>query len=275
MTIARQIKDRSITGRKHSRSVRDMGYVFEPCRRQPVVTGVNPATVPTGLNGTFALVTFRDFVAHLQYVGAATTLGPKLSQTNALPIGTRLTMSLDFAASEGVQYAFGGETSAKSGSLIYTAGQSNPVFAEVVIQVVGSLANCADFSFGWRGAEAFETAVDDYEDLAAINVQIGAAPPDGAVFIETIVGGAATATAPTGVGISDLGDDITFKIVIANDVPKFYINGNEYGPSVPYQFTSGLFLQPFMFILTTAGGGCVWTMKSFEAGPVSEVARGL
>lgn len=279
MSSGRRLQDEEVVARKRNSAARQFArqrvvarndipaqqiteYFWEPCTTQPWTSGLFSGFLPTGLTGSQAIVYLGGESCMMNYIGTATTrFGPTGSS-----IGHGLTMSLDVASGEGCEYVLAHHTSASEGPHTNVIGYTQASFTRCVMS--SAVVATADISFGFRANEAFQAAVDDYQDLAAINI---AAP--GEIDVETIVGGAATANLPTGLALAN--NDLTEFLVICDTdgKVKFYVNGDEYGGG-GYQFTEGLAVNPFLFVLGN-GGVTTCVIESWEAGPVSYLSRGL
>ena len=253
----------TLTARRH------VSYFYEPCLDQPITTGLLPGTAASGVDTEQAVTYLGGEGCMMNYVGTATRLGPTISSA-----GGGLQMTLDAAASEGAEYILNPHPGSSRGAHSNLVGFTTASFSRIVFAPVGGPAN-ANFWFGFRANEAFAADVNDYEDLAALAIN-GAA----LVSIETIIGNAATDATSTGV-VPANGILTELKLVIdGSGNVRFYVNGEEYAHTATaslaaqYTFTDGLVVQPFLYAVNGAGAVPI-TLYEWEAGPVSEVARGL
>jgi hypothetical protein len=261
----RQFSDNSIQDRKRKSNDRGRSYQYEPCNSYYPILGALGGAFATGATGTTGrwMAPGGDVLMH--YKGAGQTiLGPTVDSSNG-----RLSVALDQTNTEGVEYYFDSilAGTALVGRQPYKVGTSNPRFGKLklLLEDVSGLGECA---FGLREAEAFTANLDDYTDLACLNVQ------NGVINHESITNNAATVTTNTGATWAD-GAEKTISYTIglggAGRV-KFYVDGIQRGPN--YDFTSGLVLAPFAFYLQGADLSQVyWTW--FELGAVRDVERGL
>ncbi|MCP5018660.1 MAG: hypothetical protein GY938_25785 [Ketobacter sp.] len=126
------------------------------------------------------------------------------------------------------------------------------------IATVATLAECA---FGFRKAEAFAPAIDNYDDMAVLNVLAGD------INIETIADGAGTVTTDT---TDDWANAETHTLrvdVDLNGVTTFQIDGAAPTVTAALTFTAGDILVPFFYMLqgTTPWSGAV-VLQEFEYG---------
>jgi hypothetical protein len=200
----------------------------------------------------------------MNYKGAGQTiLGPSVGSANG-----KLSVALDQVDTEGVEYVFdsilGGVTNV--GRQAYLVGTSNPRFGKLKVQLE-DVSGLVEAAFGLREAEAFTANLDDYTDLACLNVQAGI------VNRETITNNAATVTVDTGLTWADAAEKtISYTIGLGGaGRVKFYVDGVFAGE---YDFTSGLVLEPFAFYLQGADLSEVY-WSQFEFGAVRDVERGV
>lgn len=280
MTDRRQ--DESVVGRKQNsaarlfarqRSVIQVGgivtaipaqqiteYFWEPCTSQPWTSGVLSGELPTGVAASTALCYLGGEGCMMSYIGTATRLGPTIASG-----GHGLTMSLDVAAGEGAEYVLAPHVGAVEGPHTNEIGLTRASFTRCMLH--SGVVASADISFGFRASEVFQAAVDDYQDLAAINIF------DSDIDVETIVGDAATANTPTGITLVN-NELVEFLVIVDTDGRvKFYVNGDEYGGG-SYRFTEGLVAYPFLYCIGN-GGASTCVLHGWEAGPVSYLSRGL
>lgn len=249
---------------------RNVTYFYEPCLDQPVTTGLLPGTTATGVAASQAVAYLGGEGCIFNYIGTATRLGPTINSQ-----GGGLQMTLDAAASEGAEYILNPHPGATRGAHSQLVGYTGGSFSRCVLHITADPAN-AEVWFGYHANETFTADPDDYDDLAALAVT-GAA----VVSVETIVGGAATDSTSTGVAVTS-GVILELKLVVdAVGNVRFYVNGDEYAHTATatlaaqYTFTDGLVIHPFLTASSGGGGLVTVTLHEWEAGPLTEVARGL
>jgi hypothetical protein len=127
------------------------------------------------------------------------------------------------------------------------------------------VSGCAEFAVGWHKAEAFEANLDDYDELACLNVLAGDLKQ------ETILNNAATATVDTGTNVTD-GEEFEIEAQVRGRRVVFLYNGLEV--SAPhFDFDADEIVLPFIFFLQTAGGTSGLGITELEAGPLWLVER--
>jgi|SaaInl7_150m_RNA_FD_contig_51_763599_length_1029_multi_9_in_0_out_0_2 hypothetical protein len=115
---------------------------------------------------------------------------------------------------------------------------------------ITTVAGTDDFAIGFRKQEANQANVDDYADMAAINIIAGD------IKTETIVGGAATVTTDTTDNWADAESKWIEVQVSSAGVVSYKIDNAEPTTVVDYTFTDALTLIPFVYFMenaTTAG----------------------
>jgi hypothetical protein len=127
-----------------------------------------------------------------------------------------------------------------------------------------TVANLGELAIGWRKAEVFQAALDDYDELAALNVQAGL------VNRETILNGAATVTVDTLLTALDA-TDIMLEVRLIGRQALMFVNGEEAVIGAPFSFDVGEVVVPFYFFLQ-GGGATALNLYEMEVGPVYATA---
>jgi hypothetical protein len=219
----------------------------------PVLTASTNYGPPTGTDTDENMAHFPGPcpMQALYYVnGAATALGPRLDTDGTL-IAT-----LDGAALEGVEYVLGGSNTLLQNPLGVTVG-ANPDLEIIITQEAQTVANVAEMAVGFRKAEAFQAAIDDYDELACVNMQ------GGDVYVETILNGAATDSTDTGIDIADA-TSFTVHCKLIDGVPKFLVDGVDVNTN-GFEFDAGEEIVPFVLTIGVTGAS-KWTWHALEVG---------
>lgn len=204
---------------------------------------------PTGVAGDENVASLGqqlDLAYHI--IGTQTLLAPTMDFAQGFLVG------LDKTAADGVEYLLGaGLTALNPLALTVGAGQARFLKCKFLVETVANAAECA---LGFRKAEAFQAAIDDYDELGCLNMQ------GGDVLIETILNGAATGTVDTGEDMAD-GVARTLEVRVSGlGVATFYVDGFRVGPS--FAFDSGEVVLPFFHWLQVTGGSdLVWVELSY------------
>jgi hypothetical protein len=123
---------------------------------------------------------------------------------------------------------------------------------------IGVVANTDDCAIGFRKAEAYQANIDDYADMAVLNVI------SGDIKIETIVGGLTTVTTDTTDNWVD-GDvkDLTV-LVDETGAVTYEVNDNPPTVTAAYSFTNGLTVVPFFYFLHANAAAVVTSVINFN-----------
>lgn len=126
--------------------------------------------------------------------GAGQTIASPVQDTDGLDI------SGDLTSTEGMEYTQGITAGAKHA---YTAG-TDAFFIEAKVKAA-DVSGVAELAVGFRKAEAYQAAIDNYDEGAFINMQAGT------INIETILNNAATTTTDSTKTLAD-GETLTFRV---------------------------------------------------------------
>lgn len=172
----------------------------------------------------------------LRTIGAKTIKSPVWTSTG-------LDVSLDLTDDEGAELTNGIASVCKGA---WTVGQQKLIAkASVTVADVSGTDDCA---FGWRKAEAYQAAIDNYDEMACLNII------SGDIKAETIINNAATSTSSALSTLSD-GGTVELKLIVNIDGSvEFYID--DVKKSVTFSFDSGEVIVPFFYYLhaTTSPG---------------------
>lgn len=237
----------AINPTKLSDGLRNHTYVNCPMNAQPSLSAPNGYGDPTGTTGDInrAMFGWCGLSAQYHVKGTQTLLGPLLDST-----GKGLDISQDQTDNDGVEYVFGALNT--RGAFTHTVSSSTNVCLRVTARIA-DVSGTDDFDIGWRKNEAFQANVDDYDEAAWVNVNLGQ------LQTETILNNAATTT--TTVTGSTWADDATHTITtcIVGRKAYYYYDGVPIQRTVTYNFDTGEVIVPFLFFLqATTSPGKVW-----------------
>lgn len=250
---SRSIKDGAIFPSKFAR-VGLGGYAIDPCNYLPRASKADGYSAPTGATGDENILSLRDFTISYHILGAGQTLlAPTLDATNG-----GLAFALDLAAAEGHQGVLGGINTNRNPFAV-TIGTGPNATVRATFRP-GVVANVAELALGWRKAEAFQVNFDDYDELAALNMQAGD------VKRETILNGAATVTVDTLLNAAD-GVDLTLEVRLIGRQAVMFVNGAQAPTGAPFSFDVGEVVVPFYFWLQ-GGGASALNLNDAEVGPL-------
>lgn len=207
--------------------------VEEEFREQPMFTDGDGLSAPgtTGVN----LMKTEQHAFEVNLLGTATTGVPVWSAADGLDI------AIDNQDAEGAEYTLGIGARSKRA---YVVGTDKRFFVEAAL-LVTDVSGLAELAVGFRKAEAYQALIDNYDEMACLNVQ------GGDVKIETILNNAATATTDTTVDVADAGTVVLRVEVGSNGQCAFYINGTKTSVA-QFKFDAGEIVIPFLHFLNAA-----------------------
>lgn len=116
---------------------------------------------------------------------------------------------------------------------------------------IDDISDVTELAVGFRKAEAYQAAVDDYDEMAAFNI---GADADGQIEIHTILNNAATVETDTTETDWADGGEHTLEITVDNNgVCKFYYDGAEPTVTAAFTFDAAEVIVPFLFLDTETG----------------------
>jgi hypothetical protein len=149
----------------------------------------------------------------------------------------------------------------------YTVGSlpgNKAIFFEATVKI-DDISDVTELAVGWRKAEAYQAAVDSYDEMASFNIgQDG----DGQIEIHTILNNAATAETDT--TLTDWADagEHTLRIEVTNaGVCTFKYDGAAPTVTATFTFDSGEVIVPFLFLDTETGDPGV-SVSSWKVGVI-------
>ncbi len=235
-------------------------YALCPMNAQPSLSAPNGYGDPTGTTGDTNRAAFSwcNLMAQYHVKGTQTLLGPLLDTT-----GKGLDISQDQTDNDGVEYVFGALNT--RGAFTHTVSSATNACLRVTARIA-DVSGTDDFDIGWRKNEAFQANVDDYDEAAWVNVNLGQ------LQTETILNNAATVT--TTVTGSTWVDDATHtvEVCIKGRQAYYYYDDVRVQKTVTYNFDTGEVIEPFLFFLqATTSPGKVW-LTSVEVYDASEAS---
>lgn len=211
-------------------------YQFEDWNANPVASKVGGGATGGTAGDTNVLMT-RDNLWEYNIKGTQTITAPSITNisagVNALDIG------MDQTDNDGVEICPG----ILSGNrMAFLTNTSNAFFFRIRMKIA-DVSGTDDLAIGFREAEAYQANLDDYTDMAVLNVI------SGDIKIETIVGGAATVTTDTTDNWADAATHELKVLVSSAGVVTYQIDGVAPTVTAAYTFTTGLYVVPFVFFL--------------------------
>lgn len=231
-------------------------YFFEDWNANPVTAKVAGGAAG-GTAGDTNLMMTRDNVWEYNIKGTQTITAPSIvnvsAGVNALNIG------MDQTDNDGVEICSG----ILSGNrFAFLTGTDNAFFFRCRFSIA-DVSGTDDCAIGFREAEAYQANIDDYTDMAVLNVI------SGNITIETILNGAATVSTDTTDNWAD-GETHELKVIVSSaGVVTYEIDGQEPTVTAAYTFTSGLYVVPFIFFLNATDLAGAVNFLEMECGYVS------
>lgn len=220
-----------------SRNVWDDNYQYENWKAIPITAAkAGGASSGTATNVLYTPNLYLEY----QPKGTQTILAPvvvSISEgVSALDIG------MDQTDDDGVELCAG---IINSNSMAFKIGDVAAFFVRVRFSIA-DVSGTDDCAVGFRKVEAYQANIDDYADMAVLNVI------SGNITIETIVGGAATVSTDTTQNWADTETHQLAVFVSNTGVVTYQIDNAAPTVTAAYTFTDALYVVSFMFFLNAA-----------------------
>jgi len=210
----------------------DEKYIYENFKQNPVTAKVGGGAAGGTTGDENALLTPQTaFEYHV--LGTQTITAPVIT-ASGLNMG-----SMDQTANDGLELNHGVLSSQVPSFIVGT----DAAFFFRVRFSIEDVSGTDDCAIGFRKVEANQANIDDYADMAVLNVI------SGDINIETIVGGAATTTTDTTDNWADTETHELKVLVSADGVVTYQIDGAAPTTTAAYTFTDGLNVMPFVYFL--------------------------
>ena len=236
-----------------NRRVWDNQYTFENFVQNPTVSALGGGAS----SGTGGVVNVMQFpYSCFEYVtkGTQTITAPVIA--NVAEGVSSLNNEMDQTDNDGVEICAGILSSNPNAYKV----ASVPAFFFRARVSLATVANTDDCAFGLRLAEAYQANIDDYNDMAVLNVI------SGDIKIETILNGAATVTTDTTNNFTDgQTKDLRVSVDSAGAV-TYQIDGQPPIVTAAYSFRSGIYVVPFHFFLHSASAAVGIRILEWECG---------
>jgi hypothetical protein len=217
-----------LTGRK---------AMYEGFDKSGIAYGTSVTGVPTGTAGdeNFYL-TGNGNLMEFHILGTQTLVYP-----NESPKGSSgyLDIAQDATADDGAEWTFGILATDK---LAFKVGEDGAFHARMKV-TIEDVSGTDDFVFGFRKAEAYQAAVDDYDEMAALQIV------STAINNHSILNGGATDNTDT---TDTVADTVAFTLevrVSAAGVVTYLIDGAAPTVATAFTFDDGEVVVPFLFVL--------------------------
>lgn len=201
----------------------------------PLTVAKVGAGAATGVAGDENLCLCGDVVWENHVLGTQTIIAPSLGTYG-------LNIVQDEAENDGMEYSLG-ISSLNRGT--FTVGTDAAFFARMKFYI-DDVSGTDDCAFGFRKVEAYQANIDDYADMAALNVI------SGNINIETILADGDTTTTDTTL---DFGDGEIHELEIrvsAAGVVTYKVDGVTPATVAAFTFADASVLVPFFYQLAAA-----------------------
>jgi len=207
----------------------------------PPIVIDDDSTVAAGTDEAVMIHQYPDGLRlHVQNIGTQAILIPAATTTG-------MNYGYDQTNEEGVQWVASLNThKGTMDSDRFKIGTSKAFFAKLKFSI-GTVAGTDDCLFGFRKVEAEAAAVDNYNDMAALNVITGD------IKIETILDNAATTTTDTTDNWAD-GEIHELKVLVsAAGAVTYKIDGADPSTTAAFTFDDGEEVTPFFYFTNATG----------------------
>lgn len=230
--------------------VKHNDHILEFFDANPICSAKLGAGAATGTGGDENLCMLNNSLWEYHILGTQTIVAPSMG-TGGLNIG------LDQTDDDGVEFCLGINAHNKG---VFTVGTSPAFFARMKFSIE-TVAGTDDCAFGFRKVEAYQAALDDYDEMAALNVI------SGDITIETILNGGATTSTDTTDNWADAETHELKVLVDADGAVTYEIDGRTPTTTAAFTFDDGEVVVPFFYMLqaNAAQTGAV-VLKEFECG---------
>ena len=213
----------------------DDKYILETFKQNPV-TSKNGGGAAGGTAGDENALILPTTAFEYHILGTQTITAPVIT-SSGLNLG-----SMDATDNDGLELNHGVLSSQIPA---FKIGTDADFFlrARFNIEDVSGTDDCA---IGFRKVEANQANIDDYADMAALNVI------SGDIKIETIVGGAATTTTDTTDNWADTETHELMVKVSSAGVVTYLIDGVAPTTTAAFTFTDALTVMPFFYLLNAS-----------------------
>ncbi|MEE8151269.1 MAG: hypothetical protein V3T43_06095 [Nitrosomonadaceae bacterium] len=206
-------------------------HTYETFDANPVTAGVAGGAA-TGATGDENVMLLPETQFEYHILGTQTILAPVLTATG-------LNVSLDQTDNDGVEITQG---ILAIGRHAYVVGTDGKFFLRVKFKIA-DVSGTDDCAVGFRKAEAYQAAIDSYDEMAVLNVI------SGDVNIETILNNAATTTTDTTDNWADAATHTLTVRVSAAGVVTYQFDNAAPTTVAAFTFDDAEVLIPFFYFL--------------------------
>lgn len=234
-----------------SRNFWDENYQYENWKQSPITANL----LGGATSGTLTNVLYTGLI-QLEYkpIGTQTTLAPSIVLISEGLSGLDIQMTQ--TNNVGVEFCPG---ILNSNHMAFNIGVSAAFFFRVKFSIA-DVSGTDDCAVGFRGVEAYQAAIDDYQNIAVLNVI------SGNITIETILAGAATVSTDTTDNWAD-GETHQLEVFVnSSGVVTYTIDNVAPTVTAAYTFTDALYVVPFMYFLNDSDLSGAVVILEWECG---------
>lgn len=182
-------------------------------------------------------------------IGTQTILCPQLTATG-------LDISLDAATNDGIEVTQGITAYSREAHVVGVAA-----FYAKLTFTIAAVLNAGELAFGFRKAEAYQSAIGSYDEMAVFNIQ------EGVFNIETIINGVGPTTVDTTEDDWVNGAEHTLEVYVsAGGVVTFKIDGVAPTVTATFTFDTDEVVIPFCHLLHDANVTIGAVLSEWEVG---------
>jgi len=223
-------------------------YTFEEFDVNPVTAKVAGGAASGTATHTNVMAT-SDNVFEYNIKGTQTITAPSLAATG-------LDVAMDNTDNDGVEITQG--ITAKSRAA-FKVGTSGAFYAKCKFSLA-DVSGTDDCAFGFRKAEAYQANIDDYDEMACLNVI------SGDIKIETILNNGETTTTDTTDNWADAATHTLEVYVSAAGVVTYKIDGAAPTVTAAFTFDNNEVVVPFFFFLHASDVCDTAILQEWEVG---------
>jgi len=226
----------------------DRRFTLEEFETNPVTAKIAGGAA-TGTAGDENVMAFEDNIFEYHILGTQTILAPSLAAGG-------LNIAMDVAnADDGVEISQGITARARSAFVIGT-----DAFYFKVTFYLTDVTGTDDCAVGFRTAEAYQAAIDDYNNMAVLNVI------SGNITIETIDDDAGTTTTDTTDDWADLASHTLEVFVNVDGIVTYQIDGVAPTTTAAFTWDDGDTVVPFFYFIHAGDFAEATYLTSWECG---------
>lgn len=207
---------------------------------------------PVGTTNTANVMNTGTSEFEYANIGTQTILAPVFS-SDGYNIG------FDQTNGEGVELTRGITSRSPSAVVVGT----DKAYFEFQVSIE-DVSGVGELAVGFRKTQAYQLALDDYTDMAVLNVQ------GGTINLETILNNGATTTTNTGETVAD-NETVTLRVEVYTDgTCSYFVDGVRVLASNTFTFDSGDVLVPFVHFVNSADLAGAVNAKYWKDGPLDD-----